>query len=242
MSDFENLDHYELLGVSRSASLDEIKRAYRREISKYHPDRFVNGTPQQQAYASQRSQRLTEAYSVLSDFATRSDYNRGQAPAARGAWRAQPATTPAQPRNHQAELYEQAVKHLDEGRLLQAIGALRQLQQINPFYRDSAELLSAAETRLNSRQEKVTHRLRRPLLVSGGVAGSIAVVALAAWAFGMRGATASRNPDSTGAPAVTIWHLLTHTSGLDIRLSALRHAGREGLLEAVYNTAPIRSF
>src|SRR5687768_489456 len=42
------------------------------------------------------------------------------------------------------------------------------------------------------------------------------------------------------APAVTIWHLLTHTSGLDIRLSALRHASREGLLEAVYNTAPIR--
>jgi CubicO group peptidase (beta-lactamase class C family) len=43
------------------------------------------------------------------------------------------------------------------------------------------------------------------------------------------------------APAVTIWHLLTHTSGLDIRLSALRHAGREGLLEAAYNTAPTRS-
>lgn len=35
-------------------------------------------------------------------------------------------------------------------------------------------------------------------------------------------------------PGVTIWHLLTHTSGLDIRLSTLRHAGRTGLLEAVY--------
>lgn len=37
-------------------------------------------------------------------------------------------------------------------------------------------------------------------------------------------------------PEINVWHLLTHTSGLDIRLSALRHAGRAGLLEAVYAT------
>jgi serine-type D-Ala-D-Ala carboxypeptidase len=40
------------------------------------------------------------------------------------------------------------------------------------------------------------------------------------------------------APEVTIRHLLTHTSGLDIRLSALRHAGRTGMLDAIYHTAP----
>ena len=38
---------------------------------------------------------------------------------------------------------------------------------------------------------------------------------------------------------VTIQHVLTHTSGLDIRLSALRHAGRAGMLDAVYHTAPM---
>ena len=43
------------------------------------------------------------------------------------------------------------------------------------------------------------------------------------------------------APNVLIRHLLTHTSGLDIRLSALRHAGRAGLLDAVYQTIPIHS-
>jgi CubicO group peptidase (beta-lactamase class C family) len=41
------------------------------------------------------------------------------------------------------------------------------------------------------------------------------------------------------APEVAIRHLLTHTSGLDIRLSALRHAGRAGMLDAVYHTAPL---
>jgi CubicO group peptidase (beta-lactamase class C family) len=41
------------------------------------------------------------------------------------------------------------------------------------------------------------------------------------------------------APNVLIRHLLTHTSGLDIRLSALRHAGRAGMLDAVYHSAPI---
>jgi len=40
-------------------------------------------------------------------------------------------------------------------------------------------------------------------------------------------------------PDVTIRHLLTHTSGLAIRLSALRYAGRAGMLDAVYHTAPI---
>jgi len=41
------------------------------------------------------------------------------------------------------------------------------------------------------------------------------------------------------APDVLVRHLLTHTSGLDIRLSALRQAGRAALLDAVYRAAPI---
>jgi CubicO group peptidase (beta-lactamase class C family) len=41
------------------------------------------------------------------------------------------------------------------------------------------------------------------------------------------------------SPDITIHHLLTHTSGLDIRLSALRHLKRVDLLAAVYNTEPL---
>lgn len=40
------------------------------------------------------------------------------------------------------------------------------------------------------------------------------------------------------SPAVTIWHLLTHTSGLDIRLSALRDSSRTRLLDTVYALEP----
>jgi len=218
VSEFENLDYYALLGVSRSASLDEIKRAYRREISKFHPDRFVNGTPEEKAYAGERSQRLTEAYRVLSDFAERSAYNRSQPPVTFSSRAARPAPTesrpkegPAQPRDHQAELYEQAQRHLAENRLLQGIGVLRQLQQINPFYRDTAEQLAAAEARLNQPQAPAAKRRPRPLLVAGGVMGGLVLAVLAAWVIGMRGATASRNPSATsgiptqgGAPVAVI--------------------------------------
>jgi serine-type D-Ala-D-Ala carboxypeptidase len=41
------------------------------------------------------------------------------------------------------------------------------------------------------------------------------------------------------AATITVWQLLTHTSGLDIRLSALRRAGRESLLSAVYAASPL---
>jgi curved DNA-binding protein CbpA len=204
MSEFDNLDYYALLGVSRSASLDEIKRAYRREISKFHPDRFTNGTPEERAYAGERSQRLTEAYRVLSDFADRSAYNRSQSAAASASRAARLAPTPAQPRDHQAELYEQAQRHLADDRLLQGIGVLRQLQQINPFYRDSAEQLAAAEARLNQRQDQKNRRIPRPLLAVGGLIGGLVLAVLAAWAIGMRGATASRNPSGTSAPAAII--------------------------------------
>jgi len=201
VSDFENLDHYDLLGVSRSASFDEIKRAYRREISKYHPDRFVNATPEEQAYARLRSQRLTEAYGVLSDFATRSAYNRGQH-ARPASGRAPRPSIPALQRDHQAELYDQAIAHLNSGRLLQAIGTLRQLQQINPFYRDSAELLSAAEAQFNQRPQQPTRSPMRSLIMLVGIIAGVAIVTGAAWVLNARFISVSRA--ITGATSVAI--------------------------------------
>ncbi len=64
--------------------------------------------------------------------------------------------------------------HLAAHRLLQAIGALRQLQQINPFYRDSADLLASAETQLQAQRPSGGRRIWRPLLIAGGLIGGVA--------------------------------------------------------------------
>ncbi|NOK60300.1 MAG: molecular chaperone DnaJ [Chloroflexi bacterium AL-W] len=178
MPDFEDLDFYELLNVQRTASLDEIRRAYRREISKYHPDRFVSAAPDEQMYAQQRSQRLTGAYSVLSDPRARSAYNLNLTPGAiakRQTPSSQSSSPPAQPRDYQAELYEQAQTHLAAGRKLQTIGVLRQLQQINPFYRDSAELLAKLEAQAQPPASDGKRKAIPPFMIFGGLAGIVGV-------------------------------------------------------------------
>lgn len=206
MFDFENLDYYELLGVPRTATVEEIKRAFRREISKYHPDRYVNAPPEDQVYAERRSQQLTEAHAVLTDFASRNAYNRGQLQpnSVRRGSTPRPVVAPT-PRDHQAALYEQAQSHLEAGRTLQAIGVLRQLQQLNPFYRDSAEMLARAEVDLQTqeaalRPEKPARRGPPIWVVAGGAVGAAALLA-AAFLFGNRQNTVSTNA-ATNAPTV----------------------------------------
>lgn len=60
-------DPYEVLGVSRDASMDEIKKAYRKLSRKYHPDANVGKSPAEQAHAEERFKQVQEAYKQIVD-------------------------------------------------------------------------------------------------------------------------------------------------------------------------------
>ena len=63
-------DYYEVLGVSRSDSEEEIRSAFRRKAMEYHPDRNKNPD------AEEKFKEINEAYQVLSDSSKRAQYDR----------------------------------------------------------------------------------------------------------------------------------------------------------------------
>lgn len=72
----EKRDYYEVLGVDKNASADDIKAAYRKAALKWHPDRWVSGTDAEKKNAEDKFKEASEAYSVLSDPNKKANYDR----------------------------------------------------------------------------------------------------------------------------------------------------------------------
>ncbi len=72
----EKRDYYEVLGLQKGASADDIKSAYRKAALKWHPDRWVSGTDAEKKTAEEKFKEASEAYSVLSDPDKRAKYDQ----------------------------------------------------------------------------------------------------------------------------------------------------------------------
>ncbi len=83
-------DYYEVLGVSRGASVDDLKKAYRQLARRYHPDANPGDSS-----AAEKFKEISEAYAILSDPQKRAQYDQfGHAGVGAGAGDAAGATGP----------------------------------------------------------------------------------------------------------------------------------------------------
>ena len=65
------MTHYEILGIRKTATTEEIKSAYKQLVKKYHPDVY----PGDKTFAEKKTQEINEAYDVLSDPDKKSEYD-----------------------------------------------------------------------------------------------------------------------------------------------------------------------
>ena len=89
-------DYYGLLEIVATASQDEVKRAFRVQIARYHPDKVQHLGNEFQNMAADRAAELTEAYRILSDQERRAEYDRARS-SAPGSTQTAPRAGPSKP-------------------------------------------------------------------------------------------------------------------------------------------------
>ncbi len=72
----EKRDYYEVLDVAKTATADEIKKAYRKKAIQFHPDKWSNASEAERKDAEEKFKEAAEAYEVLSDPQKRQRYDQ----------------------------------------------------------------------------------------------------------------------------------------------------------------------
>ena len=71
----EKKDYYKILGIDKKATVDDIKKSYRKLSLKWHPDKWSNKSDKEKKEAEEKFKDIAEAYSVLSDENKRQQYD-----------------------------------------------------------------------------------------------------------------------------------------------------------------------
>ncbi|XP_059296081.1 chaperone protein dnaJ 72-like [Lycium ferocissimum] len=69
------MDHYKILGLTRSATKEQIKQAFRKLAMEFHPDKHAHSSNQLKENATLKFKQVSEAYETLIDDRKRADYN-----------------------------------------------------------------------------------------------------------------------------------------------------------------------
>jgi DnaJ-class molecular chaperone len=70
-----NKNYYDIVGIDKNATINEIKKAYKRKALDYHPDRHVDASDDDRIEYKRKFQEIAQAYRVLTDLTEREPYD-----------------------------------------------------------------------------------------------------------------------------------------------------------------------
>jgi curved DNA-binding protein CbpA len=132
----QSVNHYQVLGVTREASRDDIKKSYHSLARRYHPDRFQQSEEKLRNQIESAFARVARAHEVLTDPSSRSEYDRKlsalEAPAPRSG--SVPAQTPTKtPNETRAEAsFQKGMTAMAQNQLPQAVRFFAEAANLGP--------------------------------------------------------------------------------------------------------------